>query len=177
MVLDLSPPLLQFRERDRCRLVCVDQALHLAPQHVKLPRNARAFALTGAVGSGGITAALLETRAQQGRLGQQLSGPLPDLGFDVRRRDAAAVTSTAGVAWVAGRANISPLIATVCGADHPSATPTADQERAQQIRVPSVVPPRALPVVPQLLLSQVPGSMIAGTETGIHSSAGRSAWL
>src|SRR5206468_11883198 len=115
MVLDLSPPLLQFRERDRCRLVRVDQALYLAPQHRKLPRDARAFALTGAVGSGGITAALLEARPQQGRLGQQLGGPLPDLGFDVRCRDAAAVTSPAGVAWVAGRANISPLIAAVRG--------------------------------------------------------------
>ncbi len=29
MVLDLSPALLQFHERDCCRLVCVDQALDL----------------------------------------------------------------------------------------------------------------------------------------------------
>ena len=83
------------------------------------------------------------------------------------------------VARVTGRANIPTLIETVCGTNHPPATMAADQKRTQQVFVPSVVAPRTLPVVRQLLLSQaqVSGSMIAGTGTGIHSSVGRSAWL
>jgi hypothetical protein len=97
-ILDLLPPLLQFRERDRRRLVGVDQALHLSLQHRQLPLDARSLALTGAVGSGGIAAALLEARPQQRRPGQQPGGPPPDLGLDVRRRHAVAIASTAGMA-------------------------------------------------------------------------------
>jgi len=44
MVFDLPPALLQLLKRDRCRLVCVDQALGLTFRHLELPSNARRFA-------------------------------------------------------------------------------------------------------------------------------------
>jgi len=135
VVLDLSPAVLQFHKRDRCCLIRVDQALDLTVRHPELPLDARPLALTGAI-NGGITAALLEARPQQGWLGQQLGGPPPNLGLEGRRRDAATVASTAGMARVTGRADIPTLMAAVRGTGHPPATMAADQERAQQVGMP-----------------------------------------
>ena len=69
MVLDPSPAFLQLRERNRCCLIRVDQTLDFTIQPPELPRDPRAFVLTGAV-SREIAAALLKARPQQRWLAQ-----------------------------------------------------------------------------------------------------------
>jgi len=51
MLFDLPPALLQFLKRDRCRLVCVDQASDLTFRHLELPSDPRPFAQAGAIDS------------------------------------------------------------------------------------------------------------------------------
>src|SRR3954454_13919206 len=177
MVLDLPPTLLQLLQLDRAGLIGVDQPPDLAVQHLELALDARALALVGAV-DGGIAAALLEARPQEGRIGQQPADPTPDLLLERAGRGASAITGARGVARVAGRADVT-VPAAVRGADHAPATPAADQQRAQQISVPGVVPCGAFAVAGQLLLGQAPKRGIddGGRRHRIHSSTGRKVWL
>src|SRR3954471_12135849 len=135
-------------------MIGVDQPPDLAVQHLELALDARALALVGAV-DGGIAAALLEARPQEGRIGQQPADPMPDLLLERPGRGAPAITGARGVARVAGRADVT-VPAAVRGADHAPATPAADQQRAQQIPAPGVVPCGAFAVAGQLLLGQAP---------------------
>src|SRR4051812_8248836 len=103
MVLDLPPTLLQLLQLDRAGLIGVDQSPDLAVQHLELALDARALALVGAV-DGGIAAALLEARPQEGRIGQQPADRTPDLLLERPGRGASAITGARGVAGVAGGA-------------------------------------------------------------------------
>src|SRR3954449_6410734 len=164
MVLDLPPTLLQLLQLDRAGLIGVDQPPDRAVQHLELALDARALALVGAV-DGGIAAALLEARPQEGRIGQQPADPAPDLLLERPGRGAPAITGARGVARVAGRADVTVPATLVRGADHAPATPAADQQRAQQIPAPGVVPCGALAVAGQLLLGQAPK---LGVDDGGH---------
>src|SRR5689334_2200966 len=164
MVLDLPPTLLQLLQLDRAGLIGVDQPPDRAVQYLELALDARALALVGAV-DGGIAAALLEARPQEGRIGQQPADPAPDLLLERPGRGAPAITGARGMARVAGRADVTVPATLVRGADHAPATPAADQQRAQQIPAPGVVPCGALAVAGQLLLGQAPK---LGVDDGGH---------
>ena len=151
MILDLPPTFLQLAQIDRGHLISVDQPSDLTVQGFELALDAHGLALVGAIDRG-IAATLLEPRPQKRWIGQQPRDPAPDLILERLGRDAPAIAGPRDMARVAGRADVAAPAITVRGPDHAPATPAADQQDAQQIAVPSIVPGRAFAVAGQLLL-------------------------